>query len=105
MSLLVTLLLVINIIFFIGIIFLIRMKKSFDPLMLSLLGNGNPETLLMMKALDGKSDVAKMMLIGRLMKSREQGMKELKREVIEEVKPIIKDALKKEIKKELKEIL
>lgn len=103
-------LVIINVIFLSIIIFFLKIKDTeIDPMIMSMLGSGNPKSAMSMMHMmgGGKMDPMKMMLMSSMMESRKKKeskdlSQELRDEVMGELRPLIKDKLKREARDEIK---
>ncbi len=102
---LVAALVIINVVFLSIIFFFLRIKETeVDPMMLSMMGSGDPKKLMFMQMMGGKMDPIKLMLLSNMMETKKKKdlSQEIKEEIVNELKPMIKDKLKKEAEEEIK---
>ena len=101
---LVAALVIINVVFLSIIFFFLRIKETeIDPMMLSMMGSGDPKKLMFMQMMGGKMDPIKLMLFSGMMEKKNKDLsQEIKEEVVNELKPMIKSKLKKEAEEEIK---
>ena len=100
----VAILVIINVVFLSVIFFFLKIKETeIDPLMLYMIGSGDPRKLIMMQMMGRKMDPVKLMFFSSMMEAKKKkDLSQIKEEVIKELKPAIKEKLKKEAEEEIK---